>query len=471
VVLSRLKGYKEGHWGNSSLFYFKREVVNDVNSFLKAISLCLSSYLICSDLQNRPKKFKNYASVILMVIYFYYINVFLTFIEPVKSLVIIATISLVDSKIKKKKFYDIFVYKLVSFSIAYILYMICAFISPIVLISVFHISKKSLLQPVISNLLLIFITVLISKKLYLPPHENKNHIVSIFLSGVIFILYSLLANKTMLSDSAIMVAIMGECLCLLILLLWLRNLRAASFNRSVYKSSLKKEIEKYYELQSSHEELEHKVHSDRKFLLSLYQAVEMLANESTDEKTKIKAMKLFSELKEIRADKSYQSKDDIGIPIINISIINALFRSMSEIARRNSIHIQYEVDKDILKILEHISISQLERIIADLMENAIIAVKTVNNQNKTISVVFGLKKEGYYQFSIYDNGVPFSKATLDVLGKQRTTTHSNSGGGGIGYMSIFEILQSTKASLIIDQRQSEKTIIVRFDGKTEFIVF
>lgn len=91
-----------------------------------------------------------------------------------------------------------------------------------------------------------------------------------------------------------------------------------------------------------------------------------------------------------------------------------------------------------------------------------------SDKKKEISIFLGFTG-GFYKFSISDNGTPFSKEILNILGKEKVTTRID--GSGIGYITIFEILKETKASLIIDQRQPVKTIIVRFDGNTEFIIF
>lgn len=171
------------------------------------------------------------------------------------------------------------------------------------------------------------------------PHENKSCINNILLSGIIYIFHALGANK-MLSYSAGVIIVIGECLCLLILLLGLLSAKAALYNKSVYISSMEHKNREYEELKLSHDDLATKVHRDNKLLLSLYSAVERLSNESLDSKIKEEAEVLLSELGEIRADKSYGSKYDADIISTDIVVINALLHFMIFIAHRKGIEIK-----------------------------------------------------------------------------------------------------------------------------------
>ena len=66
--------------------------------------------------------------------------------------------------------------------------------------------------------------------------------------------------------------------------------------------------------------------------------------------------------------------------------------------------------------------------------------------------------------------------TLLKLGKEAITTHKDTGGSGIGFMTTFETMQECKASLIIEEKQPisnndyTKSITIRFDGKNEYII-
>ena len=81
------------------------------------------------------------------------------------------------------------------------------------------------------------------------------------------------------------------------------------------------------------------------------------------------------------------------------------------------------------------------------------------------------KIDDIYEIKIYDTGIEFEIETLLKLGKEQVTTHKDSGGTGIGFMTTFETLKESKGSLIIEEDNSEnysKAIIIKFDNKCEY---
>lgn len=99
-------------------------------------------------------------------------------------------------------------------------------------------------------------------------------------------------------------------------------------------------------------------------------------------------------------------------------------------------------------IPEIISEEDFRTLITDLIENAIIAVRSETNRN----ILFHTRMEAdRFYVDIYDSGAPFAPEVLEKLGREQITTHKDTGGSGIGYMSIFEILHRCKGSLTIDE--------------------
>jgi len=120
-----------------------------------------------------------------------------------------------------------------------------------------------------------------------------------------------------------------------------------------------------------------------------------------------------------------------------------------------------------------ISEIKLETLFADLIENAIIA--TSYSEQKRVLIMFDKNDEGIYELSVQDSGIPFNIDTLLNLGIKKTTTHQNDGGSGIGYMTIFEIINECKASLVIaeyefGEHDFTKSVTIRFDGMDSYIV-
>ena len=106
-------------------------------------------------------------------------------------------------------------------------------------------------------------------------------------------------------------------------------------------------------------------------------------------------------------------------------------------------------------------------------KDAIIAVESRGEEGGKILVNLLMQNENYC-IDIYDNGVDFDVDTLSKLGLERVTTHADTGGSGIGFMTTFETLKKAYASLIITEFENKtsfsKSISFRFDGESAFII-
>lgn len=100
-------------------------------------------------------------------------------------------------------------------------------------------------------------------------------------------------------------------------------------------------------------------------------------------------------------------------------------------------------------VSEIIAETDLNTLLSDLGENAIIAVQ--NESQKSVLLNIGIDENNYYRIDIFDSGSPFSIDVLKNMGKQRITTHAETGGSGIGLMTAFEILNKYNASFLIDE--------------------
>lgn len=129
-------------------------------------------------------------------------------------------------------------------------------------------------------------------------------------------------------------------------------------------------------------------------------------------------------------------------------------------------NIQYAVKKAI-------ALNLLETLIADTVNNAIIAINYSTNKSPKILLQFDATD--CFEFRIYDTGIEFEIDTLIKLGKDQITTHSSSGGSGIGFITTFETLNKTNGSFIIeeyknDESEYSKCLIFKFDNKGQYII-
>jgi sensor histidine kinase regulating citrate/malate metabolism len=146
-------------------------------------------------------------------------------------------------------------------------------------------------------------------------------------------------------------------------------------------------------------------------------------------------------------------------------------------ATKQGISFDFILTENIKEVAENtLSREQLSTLLADLIENAIIAVShnPEKNLSKKIAVSMAIVQD-ILEIEIQDSGISFAPETLKKLGIEKATTYQDSGGSGIGYLTVFKILKENNGSLVINESFKEnpnftKSIIVRFDDKGEFIV-
>ena len=172
----------------------------------------------------------------------------------------------------------------------------------------------------------------------------------------------------------------------------------------------------------------------------------------------------------------YKEPQRIQLPKTEIESIDDMFSYMQSECIKDNIKFELQVLGNVFYMINHlISESELEILIADHIKDAIIAINHSDNTNRSILVRIG-KIDNVYSLYIYDSGIEFEKEVLEKLGKKPITTHSDTGGTGMGFMNTFDTLNRTKASLIINEigkpciDNYTKVLIFKFDSKNEFIV-
>lgn len=122
---------------------------------------------------------------------------------------------------------------------------------------------------------------------------------------------------------------------------------------------------------------------------------------------------------------------------------------------------------------KYLSQTDLQTLLCDHIKDAVIAVETANETGGRVLVELS-EKNGSYTVSVFDNGVAFETETLAGLGKEPVTTHADSGGSGIGFMTTFETLRKAGASLVITEFKTKtpfsKSVSVCFDGENAFVI-
>lgn len=110
---------------------------------------------------------------------------------------------------------------------------------------------------------------------------------------------------------------------------------------------------------------------------------------------------------------------------------------------------------------------QLLQLIGDLYRNACKVVRK-RKEGGHILICFGYNGEGFYEISVYDNGMPFPRYVLEHLGERGITTD----GTGHGMADIFAVLKKGHGSFALEQTLPENSIFTKgiriiFDGKEQ----
>ena len=164
------------------------------------------------------------------------------------------------------------------------------------------------------------------------------------------------------------------------------------------------------------------------------------------------------------------------LPLTNIPEIDDMFYYMQKECMNNNIKFQLKIEGDIFYLIKNsIPKNRLETLIGDHIRDAINAVRKNNSDDKKILVILGIKNN-CYEFCVYDTGIEFEIDTLLKLGLERVTTNAENGGNGIGFITTFETMKQTGASLIIQEfnnKQFEytKAVKIRFDNKNEYKIY
>lgn len=184
--------------------------------------------------------------------------------------------------------------------------------------------------------------------------------------------------------------------------------------------------------------------------------------------------KQINDLTKEYTDKAQEIKTLDKLPTTGIVEIDDMFKYMQSECDSKKIQFNLKIIGNIYHMINNkIPQSRLVTLIGDHLRDAIIAIDFSNNTFKSILAVLG-ENNGVYEFCVFDTGIEFEIDTLLNLGLKPATTHKDSGGTGIGFMTTFETMKETKASLIIDEMREmsntdyTKSVTIRFDGKNEY---
>lgn len=205
-------------------------------------------------------------------------------------------------------------------------------------------------------------------------------------------------------------------------------------------------------------------------------ALEMFVKENMKTET-AEELSLLNKIQDLTNEYSQKIKDIKTLPeleVTGIQEIDNMFKYMQKECYDNNIEFNLKISGNIYYLVNNIiPKNKLETMIGDHIRDAIIAVNSSKNNNREIFVILGVKNKKY-ELCIYDTGIEFEIGTLVKLGTKPITTHKDTGGSGIGFMTTFETLNQTKASIIIkenppsEENHYTKAVIIRFDNLNQY---
>ena len=241
-----------------------------------------------------------------------------------------------------------------------------------------------------------------------------------------------------------------------------------------YKEQLEQKEQEIEKLNHSNEYLAKIVHRDNHLMSSLNSSINAYF-ESNDKEFKDDILRKIQTLSNERAELiNNEQRDSKILPSTGNTLIDGAINDLYIKAVAHGIDFDLSVSATVDDIIgKYISQTDLQTLICDHIKDAIIAVDAKNENNGKILAELSMENDNY-TISIFDSGVDFEIDTLAKLGKERVTTHADNGGSGIGFMTTFETIRKSYASLIITEFANKtpfsKSISIRFDGNTAFII-
>lgn len=378
---------------------------------------------------------------------------------------------------------------LIANSIVYILF---------ILSSIFEIIFKILIDmsPVINLILILaiesafLILLLRTKRLknglsFLKNKKKYDYIdmIMINISSIIILVYCLFGinNKKSITNLIIVCIIMGGVLFFLI----------QKMLTLYYKQKLLKQTIEDYKLEIDLKDEKIKALAEEKYNISkvnhefynrqraLEMKVSNLINSSNFNMEASEDIAIIEGIKNLTKEYSEKMEDIKFLEILpssDIEDIDDMFKYMQAECKKNNIEFNVKINGNIHYMINNlIKVNKLVTLIGDHIRDAIIAVNSSDNEYRNILAILGVK-DNIYEFCVYDSGIEFEIDTLLKLGTEPITTHSKTGGTGIGFMTTFETMKETKASLIIKElgkpnvSNYTKCVTVRLDGKNNYTI-
>ena len=477
------------------------EIIDIINKVLKITFTNMYTYLIFTKLINYKKN--NYKKIIIMLL----VSLLETIVGLMLAehmtlltamLIIYFVHSLIISKITNNNFQYSAISTFISLTITYLIYIISTLISLFILKVIFPDIQSNniiilLVAITISNLILYRIFKIKRFKngiAFLQSEEKINNIsvIGFFFIGTTIVIYSILGNyRGYMFNTYLFTGILIEAICMFV---WIRRKITKYYKQKLKEKTIEEleneikqkdlEISKILKENQNIATINHKYSNRIKSLEEI--SAQILSKPEIIEKMKVEFGTDFGDIQKqinkISEEYSKEMQENIKhekqLVKTGIFGIDNILEYMKKEAEKSKIKFELKINANIKYMIENIiDQSKLETLLGDHIKDAIIAINHSNNTYRSILTIIAII-EDCYEICIYDTGIEFEIETLLNLGTKPITTHKETGGSGIGFMTTFKTLKETKASLIIEEKHEmnntdyTKAVRIRFDGKNEY---
>lgn len=400
-------------------------------------------------------------------------------------------IIIISAVLKQKWNYSIFVLT-ISAIFSYILYLISILISGLILKmlipAIDYQSPISLFTiPIIMTIIYYFIQRIKRLKngiIFLRDIDKIDKIgkISNIINLIMIIIFEILQdnNNTLLNTMVVIIALSIFCY----IIVWLQTQITKHYKKhmkdrtiEIQKTEIDEQVKLIEEIKEENLRLATTVHKYNNRLSAIELAMKEAISNNLNTEFANELSVILKETEEL--SKNFAKESNVvknNLPLTNIPGVDNMFEYMQEEAIKSNINFDLKINESIHDLLENIiPKDKFETLLGDHLRDAIIAVNFSNSSYKSILTTLGIV-ENCYELSIYDTGIEFEINTLLKLGKEQVTTHKDTGGSGIGFITTFETLKATKASLIIEEYNPKttnytKSVNIRFDGKGEYRIY
>ena len=455
--------------------------------FVKIFSINILTFIVNYKIVSKNIKFRKIfmlviCSALITIVY----EILSKYIDNMLKIIIMYLLQLAILKFEMKDRKDnMIVMNLIANAIVYIFFGISALMElPLMLMLIINnkIINSAIVSCIETLIIIGFFNVKRFKKGFIFLREKINNeyasIIMINISAIAILVYYLYGNYYGILTTQLIICFVITGLIMIVLIQKTLTLyykqKLLAQNIEEYKAEIASkdaEIKSLSEEKYKISKLNHEFYNRQKALIH---KVEEIINMNTETAEELDLSKQINDLTKEYTDKAKEIKTLDKLPSTGITEIDDMFKYMQSECKSKNIQFNLQINGNIYHMINNkIAQNKLVTMIGDHLRDAIIAIEFSENSFKSILAILG-ENNGLYEFCVFDTGIEFKIDTLLKLGLEPATTHKDSGGTGIGFMTTFETMSETKASLIINEMHEmnntdyTKSITIRFDGKNEY---